>query len=102
MSYGTSDTTVISSTKTEAHNLNTIIAFAETKIDGCSSANWYVTFFSRTETGFFKLDPNGSKDDLRCSWSSYGCEEKCPGAVLVFWILISNATIVGVTSPCIL
>ena len=33
MSYGTSDSTVISSTKTEARNLNTIIASAAQRDD---------------------------------------------------------------------
>ena len=33
MSYGTSDTTVISSTKTEAHNLNTTIDSAASRDD---------------------------------------------------------------------
>ena len=39
MSYGTSDTTVISSTKTEAHNLNTTNASAATDMDGPSPVN---------------------------------------------------------------
>ena len=42
MSYGTSDTTVISSTKTEAHNLNTTNASAAQR-DGLSPATIFTT-----------------------------------------------------------
>ena len=47
MSYGTSDTTVISSTKTEAHNLITINASAATRDDFIASNLSHYYFSSK-------------------------------------------------------
>ena len=50
MSVGTSDTTVISSTKTEAHNLNAITASAATK-DDSSAVNIHANTAENRQKG---------------------------------------------------